>query len=840
MTGSGTLGDPYIISDATDLQAVQNDLDAYYELGGDIDASATSTWNAGAGFDPIGTNWSASPFNGDFDGKDYTISDLFINRGATSYVGLFAACYPTAGKPGGNIKNVKLTGVNMTGNILVGALVGDTYSDVENCSSTGAVNGNGALGGLFGYIYGDPTKCWSTCTVTTTGPGDEVGGFCGYNAGAITKCFASGDIVGGDTNDYVGGFAGINLGTIEDAYARGAATGNQWVGGFCGYNSAAKTIDNAYSTGVPTGNNDVGGFCGENHATGVISNSFWDTETSGTVVSDGGTGKLTILMKVKPTFIDAGWDFAIIWSILATYNDGYPNLDNQKEGAGMSINTFTLLELHQKLSEDIGDYIQVATTTNITTNTSIISTNLLPYDYGSSDYFNNWWVYITTGNNIGVERQISDYATTSGTITVRGAALVAETGAVNIRVSRYSRANKKRAIIEGIRNISTDLHRKVRNQELITGNILPPFIWTSSTALYKYATTNLTSITKTTTGGLYWNGKSSALAVASAANGYLSLHSDNYPRLLDLMDFGVDFKCWAQPEVDDNATLVIYTIQAGVKEGEYTADAGTSATQIVDSELTSSTDDYYNGDYVWNATRGLGALVTDYDGATKTLTVAIAGQTNGDIYHISTTQTLTSTTANPASKLTLLELENQALNDDLVEVEFRMKVTTNAKYVYFSPPRVTGKDIREYLLPQEFQVGEVLKVYIQQTGQADDWCDDLHPEKWYPAKFDIIFDGTDKYLQLLDYHNPKRTIRLEGIAPLETLDADTDTVTLDDENIDLLIKQSIEKLWEIETGYPSSQDLGTLEYFKEKAVLDKRRLLISHRMSRPAISMKRY
>jgi len=72
----------------------------------------------------------------------------------------------------------------------------------------------------------------------------------------------------------------------------------------------------------------------------------------------------------------------------------------------------------------------------------------------------------------------------------------------------------------------------------------------------------------------------------------------------------------------------------GLKEGSYTADAGTNANQIVDAELTEALDDAYNGDYVWNETRSLGALVTDYDAGTKTLTVAIAGQAQGDSYYI--------------------------------------------------------------------------------------------------------------------------------------------------------------------------------------------------------------
>jgi len=54
MTGSGTLVDPYVIWNVNDLQDIELDPLAHYELGQDIDASATVGWHAGAGFYPIG------------------------------------------------------------------------------------------------------------------------------------------------------------------------------------------------------------------------------------------------------------------------------------------------------------------------------------------------------------------------------------------------------------------------------------------------------------------------------------------------------------------------------------------------------------------------------------------------------------------------------------------------------------------------------------------------------------------------------------------------------------------------------------------------------------------
>jgi len=67
MTGSGTLLDPYVIWDVNDVQDMALDLTAYYELGQDIDAAATTGWNWDAGlgifkgFDPIGKRDVAEP-----------------------------------------------------------------------------------------------------------------------------------------------------------------------------------------------------------------------------------------------------------------------------------------------------------------------------------------------------------------------------------------------------------------------------------------------------------------------------------------------------------------------------------------------------------------------------------------------------------------------------------------------------------------------------------------------------------------------------------------------------------------------------------------------------------
>jgi len=375
MTGSGTAADPYIIYDLNDLQDMEDDLTAYYELANDIDASATSGWNEGAGFAPIG-DWRGY-FTGHFDGKGFAIDQLFINRPTTRNVGLFGEIRPAG------IKNVELTSCDITGKDYVGALVGDLYGyaggiiTIEGCSSSGSVSGESFIGGLFGevckYTYriqvqdchssctvistesyaggligrissSDASNCYATGAVTVVA-GDVfcyAGGFVGAVAsGVISKCYAEGNVSATSDNTLsrrteVGGFVGSLGGSssqLSDCYARGNATasatnGLEYAGGFLGrtwYPSISENefCDNCFSTGIPTGAN-AGGFCGEKTEF-TITNCFWDTETSGQDTSDGGTGKTTAQMKTESTFTDAGWDFTTpIWYINPTINDGYP------------------------------------------------------------------------------------------------------------------------------------------------------------------------------------------------------------------------------------------------------------------------------------------------------------------------------------------------------------------------------------------------------------------------------------------------------------------------------------------------------------------------------------
>ena len=306
--GSGTSADPYQVSTLDELKAIADNtsyLSKYFIQTANIDASATSTWNSGAGWSPIGNN--TNRFTGNYNGQNHTISGLYINR-ASAYQGLFGST------SGATIKNLGViaTNVSISGdNQYVGALAGNlTTTTIENCYSTGTVSSQyHSCGGLVGANQSSSViKCsYSSCSVSVIGSRYSTGGLVGYNVGS----------------------------SIYNSYATGSVSGAYAVGGLAGNCSGTSTISNSYSKGTVSGSS-TGGLVGVNYGTLTCTNSFWDTQTSGQSSSGGGTGKTTAQLNAYSTFIGATWDFigetangaVDIWGIdeTGTANSGYPFL----------------------------------------------------------------------------------------------------------------------------------------------------------------------------------------------------------------------------------------------------------------------------------------------------------------------------------------------------------------------------------------------------------------------------------------------------------------------------------------------------------------------------------
>jgi len=93
VTGSGTLEDPYNISHIEGLNWISENptsWNSHFIQTADIDASATSNWNNGEGFIPIGNETVI--FTGHYNGQGNIIDGLTINSPTLNELGLFGLC----------------------------------------------------------------------------------------------------------------------------------------------------------------------------------------------------------------------------------------------------------------------------------------------------------------------------------------------------------------------------------------------------------------------------------------------------------------------------------------------------------------------------------------------------------------------------------------------------------------------------------------------------------------------------------------------------------------------------------------------------------------------------
>ncbi|MDA3814498.1 MAG: hypothetical protein PF570_09645 [Candidatus Cloacimonetes bacterium] len=315
--GDGTNLNPYQVSNIAELDSVRYFLSSNFVQVADIDLGV-APWNLGAGWIPIGN--ATTSFTGNYDGDNYTISNLYINNPLADVIGLFGY------NVGGTLENINLINVDITGLDYVGALVGYSFngSSITNCTSSGSVNGNSEVGGLVGYNdFAAIANCTSSVNVlgniyigglvgtndessinsshTTSNVvanGDYIGGLVGYNYtnSTISGCSSIGTLEGAN---YIGGLIGFcNGSTVLDSYANVTTLGNKGKyndaydcsGGLIGL-CESSAISNSYSLGSASGTDFTGGLIGYSEGTTTISNCYSDTEVEGALAVGGLIGE---------------------------------------------------------------------------------------------------------------------------------------------------------------------------------------------------------------------------------------------------------------------------------------------------------------------------------------------------------------------------------------------------------------------------------------------------------------------------------------------------------------------------------------------------------------------
>jgi len=286
-SGSGTSTNPYQIATLDNLYWISQNSgswNSWFIQTADIDASATSGWNGGAGFPPIGGS-----FWGTYDGQGHSISSLTISVSGSDQVGLFKTLR-------GTLKNLKLVTSTIVGHNTVGAFVGYNWgATVRNCHFvSGTVTGNEDVGGIagltnYGFIY-------ESCNSGTVNGVLEVGGIAGktISTSKVENCYNNGTVDGtSGTDGWIGGLIGLLSGDLKYSYNVGSVNGPP-------YRRVYALTGDSY---------------------GSITDCFYLNSYSNPA---GGSSKTTTEMKTQSTYTN--WDFTNIWAISSSENGGYPYL----------------------------------------------------------------------------------------------------------------------------------------------------------------------------------------------------------------------------------------------------------------------------------------------------------------------------------------------------------------------------------------------------------------------------------------------------------------------------------------------------------------------------------
>ena len=253
--GSGSVDDPYLIADASQLRwfaAQVNDNSKstiYAQLTADIDLK-DEEWT------PIGKSTSYA-YKGTFDGNDHEIKNLYVTGATSNHYGLFGVL-----GAGGTIRNLTVSGrVAITGSgsssYGIGGIVGQLggAGTIENCTNRAAVSGNFNTAGIVGRV--------------------------GSSGGTIRACANLGDISGGNSVGGIVGQAYYKV-TVPHCYNRGAVTASvSKAGGIVGFmdDSGAK-FSNCYTTGAVTAKSDYNPVVGKK-SSGSLSGCYY-LDTLGT------------------------------------------------------------------------------------------------------------------------------------------------------------------------------------------------------------------------------------------------------------------------------------------------------------------------------------------------------------------------------------------------------------------------------------------------------------------------------------------------------------------------------------------------------------------------------
>ena len=274
-TSSGRMGCPSGTCSGYELRAhLDFDTDgdgSTYAGTGDSAASDSGDayHNSGNGWAPIGSG--TSRFSATFKGNGFIISNLFIKRASTNWVGLFAALAGSARVESAGVHDGFVHGQNF-----VGILAGENKGTVAASWTTGAARGAAFIGGLVGYNVnfaagdaGAVIACYSHASAHSTASSGNanMGGLVGTTQGvtgrpaSLVASYSTGAVTAGTTSNVAALTLAVSPATITNSYYD-STTSVSSAGAGAGHATSALQTPTGYTGIYANWNVDVDGTTG--------------------------------------------------------------------------------------------------------------------------------------------------------------------------------------------------------------------------------------------------------------------------------------------------------------------------------------------------------------------------------------------------------------------------------------------------------------------------------------------------------------------------------------------------------------------------------------------------
>ena len=325
--GAGTEENPYVVDSALALYHLSKKVNSATNYTGKFFKQTKDIDMSGMDWTPIGiTSKRGQPdnsksFKGTYDGGNFRIKNLVVDKTDTYAVGLFGSV------KGGTVKNVIIDkSCSFRAGAYVAGVIGAARdTQIGNCSNEAAVYATGSVkdvyssgayaAGIVGYsdYKVDIIDCVNYGDITLASGAVSVGGIAGESPQRIINCHNYGDVFGGR---YVGGVTATlnkttmigcsNHGAIRSSYSTSskATTLDQAVGstgGLSGWIMEGSIVESCYNTGTVTVDwPGAGGLFGTVGSGVMVANSYTTGKVISTYTGEWDTAAGAVFGHVKP------------------------------------------------------------------------------------------------------------------------------------------------------------------------------------------------------------------------------------------------------------------------------------------------------------------------------------------------------------------------------------------------------------------------------------------------------------------------------------------------------------------------------------------------------------